>query len=261
MLVRISKRGFWLGVLLVGMVLGLGSCKTVKDVSKVERSVLKDVQGSAPVFKSYNAKLDIEFKGMTYSGTIRMVKDNAIWVSAGKFGFEGARLLITKDSVWFLNKLEREYFAGDYDFFRSILGFKVSYDMVEGLLLGKDFDSYDSSNSSYRFEENGDILRISFDQRTDLNDGSSPKLKQDLFYNKALKQVIRNYFEVIGSRNSLDVYYDSFSPIDGYSFPSNMRINAFTGKTMKIIIKSKSQKVNEAFDMPFSIPKGYSLIK
>ncbi len=261
MLVWISNMRLWIGVLLVGMVLGLGSCKTVKDAGKVERSVLKDVQESAPVFKSYNSKLDIEYGGMTYSGTIRILKDNAIWVSAGKYGFEGARLLITKDSVWFLNKLEREYFAGDYDFFRNILGFKVSYEMLEGLLLGKDFNSYDSSNSIYRVEENGDILKISFDARTDLSDANAPKLKQDLYYNKTLRLIIRNYFEVIDLRNSLDVYYDSFSPIDGYSFPSNIRINAFAGKTMKVVIKAKNQKLNDVFDMPFSIPKGYSLIK
>ncbi|HHT03786.1 MAG TPA: DUF4292 domain-containing protein [Bacteroidales bacterium] len=261
MLVWISKGRFCLGIIIVSMVLGLGSCKTVKDAGKVERSVLRDIKETDPVFKSYNAKLDIEYGGMTYSGTIRMMKDEAIWISAGKFGFEGARLLITKDSVWFMNKLEREYFAGDYDFFRRILGFKVSYDMVEGLILGKDFDAYDSSSSSYRFEESGDILRISFDIRKDLNDELAPKLKQDLFYNMALKHIIRNYFEVIGSKNSLDIYYDSYFPIDGYSFPSYMRINAFAGKSMKIVIKAKNQKINDTFDMPFAIPKGYSLIK
>ena len=50
-------------------------------------------------------------------------------------------------------------------------------------------------------------------------------------------------------------------PIDGYSFPSYMRINAFAGKSMKIVIKAKNQKINDTFDMPFAIPKGYSLIK
>ena len=206
MLVWISKGRFCLGIIIVSMVLGLGSCKTVKDAGKVERSVLRDIKETDPVFKSYNAKLDIEYGGMTYSGTIRMMKDKAIWVSAGKFGFEGARLMLTKDSVWFINKLEREYFVGGYDFFNGILGFKVSYDMVEGLLLGKDFADYDISASSYSMETDKDIVRIMFEKRANLNDGTAPILKQNLFYNKALKIIIRNYFEVIGYSNSLDVY-------------------------------------------------------
>ncbi|MDD2191459.1 MAG: DUF4292 domain-containing protein [Bacteroidales bacterium] len=261
MKVFVSSFRLWFLVLLVVMAVGLGSCKTVKTERKQEERVLSDIHKGSPVFKSYSAKLDIEYGGMTFSGTMRVIKDKAIWVSAGKFGFEGARLMLTKDSVWFINKLEREYFVGGYDFFNGILGFKVSYDMVEGLLLGKDFADYDISASSYSMETDKDIVRIMFEKRANLNDGTAPILKQNLFYNKALKIIIRNYFEVIGYSNSLDVYYDSYLPIEGYSFPSNMRINAFAGKTMKVGIKAKNQKINDTFDMPFSAPKGYNLIK
>ena len=63
------------------------------------------------------------------------------------------------------------------------------------------------------------FLRISFDIRKDLNDELAPKLKQDLFYNMALKHIIRNYFEVIGSKNSLDIYYDSYFSYRWIFFP------------------------------------------
>ena len=42
------------------------------------------------------------------SATIRTQKDEAFWFSLRKFGFEGGRGLVTKDSAIVLNRLERE---------------------------------------------------------------------------------------------------------------------------------------------------------
>ncbi|MCK9163521.1 MAG: DUF4292 domain-containing protein [Bacteroidales bacterium] len=253
---------FLIGVLV--MVLIFGSCKTAIDFSKrdivqKEDRVLRDIDISSPAFRSYNVKLDIELSGISYSGTLRMVKDSAIWLSVGKFGFEGIRILMTKDSVWVLNKLEREYFAGDYDFFRRVIGLRVSYDMAQGLLLGKDFAEYDSGG--YRLETNKNILRYIYDSRSNIIDINSPTLKQDLFFDRSSKHIIRNYFEVIGNKNSFDAYYDSYFPLKGFSFPNNIRINAVAEKTIRLVIRLENHKVNEVFDMPFSIPKSYSLMK
>ena len=42
---------------------------------------------------------------------IRTEADSALWLTVRKFGFEGARALVTRDSLWALNRLEREYVA------------------------------------------------------------------------------------------------------------------------------------------------------
>ena len=43
-----------------------------------------------------------------FSMTVRMREDSAFWFSLRKFGFEGARGLVTADSVYVLNRLQRE---------------------------------------------------------------------------------------------------------------------------------------------------------
>lgn len=49
------------------------------------------------------------------SATIRTQTDNAFWFSLRKFGFEGARGLITPDSAIVLNRLEREVLEASVD--------------------------------------------------------------------------------------------------------------------------------------------------
>ena len=46
---------------------------------------------------------DVKFKMV-----VRMREDSAFWFSLRKFGFEGARWLVTADSVFVLNRLQRE---------------------------------------------------------------------------------------------------------------------------------------------------------
>jgi len=49
------------------------------------------------------------------SATIRTQADSAFWFSLRKFGFEGARGLITKDSAIVINRLEREVLQASVD--------------------------------------------------------------------------------------------------------------------------------------------------
>ena len=85
-----------------------------------------------------------------------MKKDSIIWVSITKFGIEGARVKLTKDSVFFINKLYAEAFNGDYNFFSSLLGFKVDFGIIQSFILAKDFDNYDTKG--YKIENNNDLL-------------------------------------------------------------------------------------------------------
>ncbi len=63
-------------------------------------------------FNSFSGKVNIDYRGgdgknYDVNATLRMYKDSAIWLSANAvLGIEAIRVLITKDSVKLLNKLE-----------------------------------------------------------------------------------------------------------------------------------------------------------
>ena len=266
---------FLLSLLLL-MLLSFTSCKSAKEMVKekdvlrtdvkieakptAEELLVEEVHSLSPNFSYYSSKLDIEYGGMSYSGTLRIGKDSVIWASLGKFGIEAARLMLTKDSILFMNKLTHDYFVGDYNFIVNMLGFKLNYDIIQAILLGEDFSEYETND--FRVERNNDLVTINFLTRANsLQPNSFPKLKQALIYNSKTKRIERNYFEIINSINKMDINYPSYITLNSISFPQQMNIIVTRGDKINITIKTEKHKVNTSLEFPFSIPKNYDLIK
>lgn len=129
---------------LILLLIGL-SCKITKNIPK-ETSETNIVQ---PKLKNYGIgklldsitskylvydnlsikfKLNAEFPQENHEleGILRIKKDSLIWVSlTAPLGIEVARIVLSKDSVIFLNKLKREYLIKPYTFFRTSFKYRA----------------------------------------------------------------------------------------------------------------------------------------
>ncbi len=68
--------------------------------------------------------------------SIRMQKDSLIWLSISKLGIEGARVLIARDSVRILDKINRQYAVADYGTISRQFRFPLSFEWLQALLVG-----------------------------------------------------------------------------------------------------------------------------
>src|SRR4029453_6343563 len=106
------------------------SCKTSKKTTTsappppaVEMSfqqALDSMLHYAPSFSAMTAKGDIEFNSADNSTSLsfhmRMKRDSAIWLSVSPLlGIEAVRILLTRDSVKALDKLNNIYYSDGYD--------------------------------------------------------------------------------------------------------------------------------------------------
>ncbi len=79
------------------------------------RSLLNKIDSNRIQYTTFNGKVNVDYKsddGKKYNvnATIRMYKDSAIWISANAIlGIEAMRVLVTKDSVKLLDKLNKTY--------------------------------------------------------------------------------------------------------------------------------------------------------
>ncbi|MEJ7658770.1 MAG: DUF4292 domain-containing protein [Hymenobacter sp.] len=80
-------------------------------------------------FKTKDAEQSANF-------ALRVRRDSAIWLSGSLLGFEGVRALLTPDSVRVVNRLKKEYFAGDYAYLSQLLKVPVTYRQMQDILLG-----------------------------------------------------------------------------------------------------------------------------
>ena len=66
-----------------------------------------------------------------------MKKDSIIWISVnGALGIEGMRVLIDKDSVRILNKLDKEYQVRSLEYLQEVAAFPLDLRTVQELIIG-----------------------------------------------------------------------------------------------------------------------------
>lgn len=110
--------------------------RTSAKVAKILRAV--DDRRIDTRYLDAKAKVDLDSKDLSVGGTatIRIERDKAIWMSVKKFGFEGARALITQDSFFLINRLKGEYEAGPLSELEEKFKIPARFDLLQDILLG-----------------------------------------------------------------------------------------------------------------------------
>ena len=102
------------------------------------KKIVKTIEQNQNKFTSLQARARIDYssnnKIKTNTVTIRILAGEKVWISAP---LGAIRLLITKDSIKYYNKLERNYIKTDFSYIEDLLGLNVTYDMLEKLLFGQ----------------------------------------------------------------------------------------------------------------------------
>ncbi len=92
--------------------------------------------------------LDLRFKAKytdSISGTqratcyIRMYTDSLIWVSIRSMNIEGMRMLMMPDSLQYIDRMNKTYYQGSYEYFSRKLMIKPGFQAIQNLLLQKMF--------------------------------------------------------------------------------------------------------------------------
>ena len=88
----------------------------------------------------FSGKAKVEFDGqgqrLKASANIRMRKDSIIWMNVKKIGIEAARVQITQDSIYFLNRLTREYAVWDLGYLTKQFNLPLDFGDLQELILG-----------------------------------------------------------------------------------------------------------------------------
>ncbi|MBF32583.1 MAG: deoxyuridine 5'-triphosphate nucleotidohydrolase [Hyphomonadaceae bacterium] len=237
------------------------SCKSTKNViasgeasDKLSaKQVIKQHEKNEADFKTMNARVEIDLiqgekeQGHTFS--FRMEKDKVIWLSAS-FGM--ARMMITPDKVQFYNKIDNEYFDGDYKLLSDVAGIDLDFNRVQNILLGQAITNLKDEPYQVAINENSYALQPK-DQNALL----------ELFYlinPSHFKMDSLQMFQQLKKR-MLQVDYASYQEVDKQILPKNIRIIAVEDSDqVAITLEYKSVSLNEEVRFPFKIPAGYKEI-
>ncbi len=245
--------------LIFGAFLGCKSAKSLTETGTIKQNmsakqIIKENQKQVADFKTLQAKVKIDFsQGDNENGVsvnIRMEKDKVIWLSAP---LAVVRAMITPEKVSYYNKLENEYFDGDYSLLSELLGIDLDFNKVQNLLLGETLFSLKNETYSASNNEVSYILKP-----------EDPSALLEIFY-----LVNPGYFKLDSQQLSqplakrfLQVDYKTYQLVDKQILPEIINIVALEANDeVKIDLQFKSVTINEEVRFPFEIPSGYKEIQ
>ncbi len=215
---------------------------------------------------TFSATFTLTAKGTetTLDGEVRIVHDSLIWISMRKFGLEVARMMLSKDSVWMLDRINSRYFAGDYRFFLSQYRQEADFNMVEALLLANPFKNW---SDNLVFEGCSDNrCRIVYSGRYRINQGIPGKslpegsgvMDQVVVLSEATGRILENSLSVPDQQRQLSVVYTGWTKLDGQLFPENAALTV-QDQSNTTLLKIGSSDFSSAniLTFPFKIPPAY----
>ena len=83
------------------------------------------------------AQVYIEGNGQSIAATANIIwiRDSVMWVNIRKFGLEAARALVTKDSVFVLNRLDKTYSARRLESLQRQYSLPAGFELMQSMLL------------------------------------------------------------------------------------------------------------------------------
>jgi hypothetical protein len=113
---------------------------TIPTPNRTKEEILTALANRNIDFQWFAAKASASFDSpdMGGSGSIQMriKKDEAIWMVGKKFGIEGVRALINKDSIFLVNRIDQSYNAERINDVQKIFGLDVTFEDMQQLFVG-----------------------------------------------------------------------------------------------------------------------------
>ena len=104
---------------------------------------------------SYQMKVSLKTEDEDLAFQCFMVNrtDSLIYFNLHKSGIELMRVVLTPDSVIVVNKLQKEYYRGNYQLFKAIFNIPLTFAMIQSILNGTDFTECEGRFSTIAEEQ------------------------------------------------------------------------------------------------------------
>lgn len=218
---------------------------TSKNEVKIDSAYTKPpkFENSTPEYLNIKARISIREDGdeTSFSATIRSKKDSLIWISAqAVLGIEAVRLLLTRDSVFLLNKLDKTYSVYDRTFAREKLGIDLDLTILQQILAVRNF--YIPATSYIQY----DSILVS--------------KKQDLVQNTFLKKnnlINRASYSVVNSESVVNIELYDYKRNNNYEYPQRISIAKRNETHDNMQIEVQSINFERASSYSFNVPSSY----
>lgn len=223
---------------------------SLKGASEILRSLSKNRIN----FKTFSAKIKVQYedhkgKQPDFNAFIRLYKDSLLWISinATFLSIEAFRILITKDSIIILNKLNKQVEYHPFNYIEDIAQIPLNFSILQDIIIGNPVYMGDSV-VAFRKTENHILI------------GTVGRFFKNLLTVSADNYLLeRSKLDDIniGQNRTADLTYGDYEKNDGFYFPTYRDITVAEKTKVDINLSYKQYEFNKELSFPFSVPRNY----
>ncbi|MDE3213846.1 MAG: DUF4292 domain-containing protein [Bacteroidota bacterium] len=224
------------------------------DSLKGAYSLLDTVEQRRIDFRTFSAKIKVRYQDQhgqqpDFYAFIRLYKDSVLWVSINSsfLSIEAFRILINKDQIVILNKLDKEVEYHPFAYIQHIAHIPLTFSTLQDMLIGYPVYLGDSV-VSYRQTENRLLV------------GTIGHFFKNLLTISADNKLVeRSKLDDInvGKNRTADLTYNNYETVDGFPFSTDRDISVAEKTRVDISLLFKQFEFNKELSFPFAIPRNY----
>lgn len=204
-------------------------------------------------FQTFNTSANLDIDSPVYSiganSKIRIIKDSLIWISVSKLGFEAGRALMTKDSVFAMERIQKTYIKLSIEEISQKIGVAVNFSLLQDFIMGNPY-----------LAENGNKLSFTkSDSLVVLPDFQDYMIKH-VFLASDFKLRTTKIEDPVNKVNARLTYdeYGTLNAEQNFSYLRDIFIDNGVDETSNIKIKFSKPELNIEKSIKFSIPDTYT---
>jgi len=200
--------------------------------------------------KTFESRISISYtdeqQNISGKGKIRILKDSIIWGSLNFLGIPMVKFYITPQKIQYYNKINKEYYDGNFELLQKKLGIELNFNHLQNLLVG-DLLFKPQQIQNLKIEQKSYLLRTKNSMLDSIRISPFFKiLSEDLTYDN----------------HSLKINYIDYQEVKKENLPKKLILFTSGSKpNLKLILHYKNPAVNKELHFPFSIPNGYQALQ
>lgn len=293
-MVRFQSRLKYIFYFFIIIAFGFSSCKTSREITTTNvkpigtAKLLKKVAENSLDYESFSiGRINCQFNSndskTSFRISIKTIKDERILASISKLNIPVGRVLLTPDSVVYVNYMERNYFIDDYSFLSSFLNIDLDFATIQSIISNsvfsyrndekdKDFKTFITSIDSgmyimqsekerkvFKLEEKGKEGKI--ERRLKRLDDNALIL-QTMGINPTNFALVWLLIEDKTNNRKMEMNFGDFVKVMNKDYPGNITMS-FDSETDNVFLKIKMSgfSTEKLKSVNLNVPEKYQQIK